>query len=280
MTKVLSATALALVLAGCATTRPADRAYVQQFVRAEAEGKPFAPITDTQPAADMAAAYRLQAALVAAHARRGDAAAGYKGGLMSAASMKARNVTKPLVGVLFASGAARGGDAISLCGYRKASFEMKLGFTFARGVNRLPANVAALTAAVGSVEPVIDLPDIGYRDPDNYGAIDMVAANVSAAGYVRGRSAPPAVTDLDALKVSLARDGQPITAGLGRESMNNQWESLLAVTREILATGRTIVPGQLVITGKIGDRGWLVPGVYRADYGPLGVVGFTVKQCA
>lgn len=279
---------LAAALAGCATTgsqeggadRAADRAYVQQFVRAEAAGVPFAPITDTAPTADMAAAYRLQSAIVAAHAARGDRMVGYKGGLMSAASMKARNVSVPLVAVLFASGAANSGDTISLCGYRKASFELKLGYVFARRITALPANPAALAGAVSAVLPVIDLPDIAYRDPDHYGAVDMVAANVSAARYVKGRTASPAATDLDALRVSVSRDGQPLTSGLGRESMENQWGSLFALTREILATGRTIAPGQLVITGKIGDRGWLPAGAYRADYGPLGVVDFNVKPCA
>jgi len=277
-----------LALAGCAaanTQGPApapgpDAEYVRQFIRAEAAGLPFAPITDTAPNADMAAAYRLQSALAADRAARGDRAAGYKGGLMSAASMKTRGVAHPLVGVLFASGAAQSGGAISLCGYRKASFELKLGFVFSRRVTALPDSPEALARSVSAVVPVIDLPDIAYRDPDHYGAVDMVAANISAARYVKGRPASPAATDLDALRVTIARDGQPLTSGLGRESMENQWASLLAVTREIIATGRSIAPGQLVLTGKIGDRGWLPAGAYRADYGPLGTVDFTVKPCA
>ena len=268
-----------MALAACASGTTADRAYLRGFARAEAAGTPFAPITDSEPQAGMDAAYRLQRQLVAARTARGDRIAGFKGGLMSAASMRARGVTKPLAGVLFASGAAASGDALSLCGYRKASFELKLGFVFSRAVSRLPADAAALRQSVGTVMPVIDLPDIAYRDPDHYGAVDMVAANISAARYVRGKPGLTDAADLDALKVVLSRDGQPVASGMGRESMGNQWDSLLTVTREILLSGRQIAPGQLVLTGKIGDRGWLVPGDYRADYGPLGTVAFGVKPC-
>jgi hypothetical protein len=34
-----------------------------------------------------------------------------------------------------------------------------------------------------------------------------------------------------------------------------------------------------VITGKIGDKGDLPKGNYRADYGPLGAVTFRVVDC-
>ncbi|MBC2667448.1 hypothetical protein H7F51_18170 [Novosphingobium flavum] len=271
--------AVQLLLASCTTASPQGGAYLRGFEAAESAGRPFAPITDSLPYADQAEAYRLQARLVARRVARGDKVAGYKGGLMSEASMRGRNVGEPLVGVLFASGRAASGDTVSLCGYRKASFEQKLGFVFARSVATLPADPAALAGAVGQVVPVVDLPDIAYRDPDHYGAVDMVAANISAARYVRGAAAAPAGTDLNGLKVSMTRDGQPLTSGFGRESMGEQWGSLHTAVRLILRSGRRIKAGDLVITGKIGDRGWLPPGDYRSDYGPLGVVAFRVAPC-
>ena len=267
---------LALALASCATTP--DAAYLRQYDAAEKAGRPFAPVTDTQPAMTVAEAYRLQQRIVQARLRRGDRVAGYKGGLMSAASLRQRGVTEPLVGVLFASGRTATGAAVSLCGYRKASFELKLGFQFARSVPS-NADLATLRGAVGAVMPVIDLPDIGYRDPDKYGAADMVAANVSAAKWIAGSSFPTASADLDTLSVSLARGGQRLASGVGRESLDGQWQSLAAVVRQIGATSRQLKPGDIVITGRIGDRGWLPPGDYRADYGPLGVIPFTVAAC-
>ncbi|MBL8555771.1 MAG: hypothetical protein JNL41_15965 [Phenylobacterium sp.] len=277
------AAAAALAIAGglvsCATPQTPEAAYLRGFDQAEAAARPFAPVTDTLPSMTLDEAYGLQRRLIARRVSRGDRVAGWKGGLMSAASLKARNVTAPLVGAMFASGRTQSGDTISLCSYRKASFEMKLGFVFREAVRTPPADVAALSRSVSDVLPVVDLPDIGYRDPDRYGAVDMVAANVSAARYVRGDGRPGAGLDLDGLRVAMTRDGQPLTSGLGRESLGGQWESLLAVVRQLHASGRSIAPGDVVITGKIGDRGWLPPGAYAADYGPLGTVRFAVRAC-
>ena len=270
--------ALALTISACATGSAADRAYLRQYARAEAAGRPFAPVTDARPKLTMPAAYRLQARIVARRIRGGDRVAGYKGGLMSAASLRQRGVTEPLIGVLFASGRAGNNASLSLCAYRRASFEVKLGFVFSQAPGP-GADVAALKRAVSAVLPVIDLPDIGYRDPDHYGAVDMVAANVSAARWVAGDAQAAGANDLDGLRTTIARDGQALASGFGRESLGGQWDSLRQLVDRIAASGRTLRPGDIVITGKMGDRGWLLPGVYDADYGPLGRVGFTVTPC-
>lgn len=278
LARALAILTLAGFLGSCAGPRTVADAYLRDFADAEAAGKPFAPVTDARPDIALTDAYRLQARLVARRLASSDRVAGYKGGLMSAASLKSRGVGKPLVGVLFASGRTSSGQSVLLCGYRRAAFETKLGFVF-RAAIREPTDAAALRGAVSAVVPVVELPDIAYRDPDRYGAADMVAANISSARFVRGAPHSPAGVDLDDLRVSMTRDGRPVTSGLGRESLGGQWESLAIVVEQILATGRTLSPGDLVLTGKIGDKGWLPPGAYAADYGPLGDVRFTVRPC-
>jgi 2-keto-4-pentenoate hydratase len=260
--------AIAALSAGC-TSGP-QGAYLRQFVAAERASSPFEPITTHLPAATLAEAYAVQDRYVRRRVRAGDTVAGYKGGLMSAASLRSRGVSEPLVGVLFASDAVRDGAAVSLCSYRKASFELKLGY--------LLDDVSG-PALRASVVPVIDLPDIAYRDPDHYGAVDMVAANVSAARYVRGAVRPIADVDLDAVRVTLRRDGAIVASGTGRESLDGQKRSLETVVDQVRKSGRTPKAGDLIVTGKIGDRGWLQPGDYAADYGVLGVVRFTVTPC-
>ena len=276
--RAISPLVLAALLAGCATAAPEPNPYVAGFLAAESAAQSFAPITAGRPAATLGEAYEVQGRIIARHRARGDRVAGYRGGLMSQASMAGRGVSAPLVGVMFASGRARSGGTVSLCGYRRAALELKLGFVFGKPV-RSEAGLSRLGDAVANVVPVADLPDIAYRDPDHYGAADMVAANITAARYVVGASHRVAGVDLDALKVSLTRDGEPVTSGLGRESLGSQWGGLRAVARQVLATGRTIRPGDLVMTGRIGARPWLTPGRYQADYGPLGDVDFTVEPC-
>jgi 2-keto-4-pentenoate hydratase len=248
----------ALLLAGCAHGDD----YLPRFAAAERQSRPFAPITATHADTTMAEAYRLQRRYVALRRRAGDRVAGYKGGLMSQASLAGRGVREPLVGVLFAAGSADGGATVSLCGYRRAAFELKLGHRD------------------GQVLPVIDLPDIAYRDPDHYGAVDMVAANISAARYVRGVAQAAEGRDLDALRVTLSRDGQTIASGVSGESLGGQIASVATVRDLAVRAGYAPRPADLIVTGKIGDRGWLLSGRYVADYGALGRVAFTVAACA
>ncbi|MCR5877221.1 2-keto-4-pentenoate hydratase [Phenylobacterium sp. J367] len=280
MSRVLfPALAAAFGLSACATAGPppADP-YLDAYVAAEAAATPFAPITDTRPDVTLADAYRLQDGLIARRRAAGDRVAGYRGGLMSQASMKGRGVTAPLVGVLFASGRTESGQRFDLCSYRRPIVELKLGFVFGKRLTAAPADLDAIKAAVGEVVPVVDLPDIAYRDPDKYGAADMIAANITAARWVRGKGHAPDL-DLDALKVSITHNDQPVAAGVGRDSFDGQWQGLLEVVRQIVAQGRTISPGDVVLTGRMGPRPWLPPGAYLANYGPLGTVAFQVDAC-
>lgn len=270
--------ALTIAASGCASSSSEPTArYLDGFTAAERRGVSFAPVTEVAPGLDLDAAYGLQRRLVARQVGRGDKVAGFKGGLMSAKSLANRGVEQPLTGVLFARGDSSG--EVSLCGYRAPIFELKLGFVFRGPVTRGVGTAAELRALVSSVQPVVELPDIAYRDPTAYGAVDMVAANISSAHYVRGASSAPDAIDLDALQVSLERDGVVLAKGTGRESLGSQWESLRTLVNLIVARGGAIAPGQFVLTGKIGDKGAVVPGAYLADYGSLGTVRFKVSAC-
>lgn len=278
--KAGGATILTLLAAGCATpVRSPERNYVDLVMQADRAGVTYAQATSAIPALDVPRAYATQHLLVRRRIDGGDGISGFKSGLMSAKSLKDRQASQPLVGALFRSGEAVSGSSVSLCGYRRPALEMKLGFVFNRAVrDRLPS-VEALKAHVAGIIPTVELPDIAYADGKNYLALDMIAANISAARYVRAGTVPVRATDIDQLSVEIARDGARVARGLGRESLDGQWSSLLSVVNILVERGYSIAPGQFVLTGKIGDKVDVLPGVYRADYGLLGTVDFTVREC-
>lgn len=278
---------LASTLNSCTTWAPysqidgpieTNKHYLAQVLEAEKTNQTFTPISELAPDTTLLQAYDLQRQYVAKRVTAGDRRAGFKGGLMSNASLRARGVSEPLVGILFHSGRAVNGATISLCDYRRASFELKLGFIFKTEAKAL-VDVASLKRSVRSVVPVVDLPDIAYRNPDKYSAVDMVAANVSAFRWVIGSEADSKMVDLDNLRVTMTHNDKISASGLGRESLDNQWNSLLTLVKQIESTGSKVRGGDLVITGKIGERGWLAPGYYEANYNELGKVFFTVKPC-
>jgi 2-keto-4-pentenoate hydratase len=276
--RVATALGVALLVAGCVGGSAPEARYLAGFAEAERATRTFPAASEVAPGLGLDAAYRLQAHIVRARIAGGDRVVGYKGGLMSAKSLADKGVTEPLTGVLFASGDLTDGAHVPLCDYRRTALEMKLGYVFAKPVVARVSDVADLKARVRQVVPVVELPDIAYRNGDAYSAVDMAAANVSSARFVRGAPHEPAA-DLDALPVTLFRDGAQVTRGLGRDSLGGQWESLLTVVNLVVARGGRIAPGQLVLTGKIGDKVAVPTGSYRADYGPFGAVRFQLDAC-
>lgn len=271
----------AIFVTGCATLPPmsGEGRYLRGFQTAERSGRTFPPATEVMPSITMTEAYILQRRLVDGRRRSGDRVVGFKGGLMSAKSLADRGVTEPLIAPLFLSGDLSSGAELDLCGYRRAAFEAKLGFIFGARIDRPMNSIDALKSIVAAVQPIMDLPDIAYRDEKNYGAIDMAAAMISSARFVRGKRSSIDAADLDGLTVSVSRDGVALTRGKGRESLDDQWRSLFMVVNLVVANGYVIEAGQIVITGKIGNKGDLRPGSYRVDYGPLGDIHFDVAAC-
>ena len=253
--------------------------YLTGLMAAEKSGATFLPITEVSPGFPMADAYAVQRRYVAQRQAAGDRVVGYKGSLMSQKSLDDRGVKAPLFGTLFASGAVASGGTVSLCRQRRPIIEMKLGYTFAQPIRQAVTSLDALKAAVATVRPVVELPDIAYRDDKTYGAVDMVAANVTAANFVQGAAKAAGGLDLNALQASIARDGKELTKGKGDESLGEQWGSLRTVVNQLIAQGLTVEPGQIVLTGKIGDKPAVAPGAYAARFGPLGEVKFVVKPC-
>jgi 2-keto-4-pentenoate hydratase len=269
----LLAVALAVLPAGAAA--PENDAYVAEYMAAAQAVHPFRPVTSFDPDISLDRAYAVQRRIVERQLAAGDRIAGYRGGLMSQASMRQRGVTQPLVAVQFRSGRLISPATLSLAGYRHAALEVKLGFLFGRDLPSGPLTPETVRAAVRSVVPVIDLPDIGYADPAHYSAADMVAANISSARFVIGKPAR-CCSDLDRETAALTRDGAVLTHGVGRDSLGDAWGSLVTIVQLARAQGYELRRGDIILTGKIGDKVDVQPGAYIAHFGSLGDVHLTV----
>jgi 2-keto-4-pentenoate hydratase len=271
--RALLGVALAILPAGAAA--PENDAYVTEYMAAAQAVHPFRPVTSFDPAVGLDQAYLIQHRIVERQLAAGDRIAGYRGGLMSQASMRQRGVAQPLVAVQFRSGRRTSPATLSLAGYRHAALEVKLGFVFGRDLPPGAVTPETVRTAVRNVVPVIDLPDIGYADPSHYSAADMVAANISSARFVIGKPVR-CCSDLDQETATLTRDGTALTHGVGRDSLGGALGSLVTIAQLVRAQGYRIKRGDIVLTGKIGDKVDVQPGVYTAHFATLGDVHLTV----
>jgi 2-keto-4-pentenoate hydratase len=277
---VRKALAIAAILGGAAGSPAAQTdhpAYLAEFQVAEQAHRPFRPITSFDPATSLEEAYAIQRQLIDHKLAGGTRIAGYRGGLMSDASLRQRGVSEPLVGVQFVSGRRASPTTISLSTYRHPAIEMKIGFVFGRDLAPGMISVGQLRRAVKAIVPVIDLPDIGYADPLHYSAVDMVAADISAADYVEGLRSRRC-TDLDAETVTLTRDSAPVTQGRGSDSLGDAWQGLRTVVDLAQRHGYRIRRGDLVLTGKLGGKVDVSEGHYVATFSCLGPVSVELTK--
>ena len=255
---------------GAAQTDP--DAYLVQYRAAEEAHRPFTPITAFDPATTLDQAYAVQHRLI-----EGNRIAGYRGGLMSAASLRQRGVGEPLVGVQFAAGRHVSPATIRLGSYRHPAIEVKIGFVFGRDLAPGDISIASLRKVVKAVVPLIDLPDIGYADPLHYSAVDMVAADISAASYVEGRRTRRC-TDLNRESMTLTRDGVTVTRGQGADSLGDVWQSLRTLVLLAERHGYAIHRGDIVLTGKLGGKVDVSEGRYVAAFSCLGSVAVELTR--
>ena len=204
-------------------------------------------------------AYEIQKALVAAVG--GDAVAGRKAGMTAAASREQFGIDRPLLGSLFAAGRMPSG--VSFPAAPGVMLECEIGVM-------IDADGAPMTAG-----PVIEVPRMAFADGEHLSAVNFVACSISADRYIAGEQ--HALLDTyDDVQVTLTRDGETLSAAPATEALGGPVAAVEWMLAESRSRGFPIAGGMLFITGACGGIHPALPGNYRADYGLLGSIGFSV----
>lgn len=228
------------------------------------------------PGASLAEAYRLQQQrnqqrLVA------DPVVGFKAGLTTVALQQRFGSDRPLFAALFRSGEQPPTNTIALAPFRQAKLETEIGILVAAPIRQPLTDRAALRQHFRELVPVIEIPDVGFVDGCQPNAVDLVAANVASASHLRGQPvAWSAIADVDAIAVTLQRDGAILASGSAQQVQQGIEATLLFLVNEALRHGYRIEPGQLFITGAMSGLVEARPGQHVADFGALGTIRFTV----
>jgi len=205
---------------------------------------------------------------------------GFKGSAVTADSQKSLGLDHPLFGVLLTSGRSRAADkpVIRLATAPDTLVETELGYVIAENIATRLANDTQARECVQSVVPVIELPQNYARrmGGTSLNARELVAANIGATSYIVGTPQNPNL-DVNALKVSLKRDGQTLHESTGGEVLGGQWATLRELLNQITGHGHTVRAGSIIISGALGGPKPAAAGKYQADYGPLGTLEFEIQ---
>ncbi|NKI17799.1 hypothetical protein HCU74_10225 [Spongiibacter sp. KMU-166] len=203
--------------------------------------------------------------------------AGYKLGLGTATARERFGSDRPIFGLLPPTAVLLRGEHISAASFGKGMIEAELAYRLKRRVDQPVASVAELRSLVDLVAPCFELPDLAPLGSEP-GVFELVAGSVAASRFYIGAGVPVSTVDLDGIRVRLSYDGDTLADDKASSVMGGQWQALLALINNRVASGWSIDPEQWLLTGAIGGMYPLKEGVYKAKFDGLGKLKLEVAE--
>ncbi len=194
----------------------------------------------------LAAAYRVQEALIGLRTSRGERAIGIKMGLTSRAKMAQVGVNEMNWGRLTDGMLIDDGGSVAASRFIHPRAEPELAFLLRAP---LQGRITALQAwqAVDGVACAIEIIDSRYRD-FKFSLADVIADNSSSSGLVIGAWHKRDM-DISNLGMVLEIDGRVKQVGSSAAILGNPIRSLVAAARLVTQYGGTLRAGDIVMAG-------------------------------
>jgi 2-oxo-3-hexenedioate decarboxylase len=228
------------------------------------------PITDDWPELDLATAYRVQTALVAA---RGERVVGVKLGLTSRAKQQRMGIDAPLTGWLTDGMVLTPGAPVPVGELIHPRVEPEIVFTLGTRLEGPGVTPATAMAAVSTVSAGLEVIDSRYRD-FRFTLTDVVADNASSARFVVGDvTRAPGALDLGLEACVLRAAGEVVDTATGAAVQGHPANALALAANSLAERGLALEAGWLVLTGGLTDAIPLRPGrPVTAEFTHLGTV--------
>jgi 2-keto-4-pentenoate hydratase len=259
------------------SSRGGEAEVVKAIVEARAAVKEFSLPSAQLPDLTVEKAYALQKDLTKAILARGDAIGGFKAGLTSEAGQKKFGVNAALLGPLFKSGELGPDVVVDTKDFVRLFIENEVGYVVGNKIDEPVKDVDSLKKMIKEIFPAVELPDLRFNDIKSVKGPDLIVDAVASAKYIIGPRIPADKVDVDKVAVTLTLDGAVVNQGKARDALGDQWKALLWLVNGVVAQGWTIEPGQILITGAMGNMIPGKPGKYEGDWGPLGKLSWQVK---
>lgn len=245
----------------------------RRLVAAERSGMPVEPVAPLLGAGDLAAAYAVQAELVAIALLDGRRPVGRKIGLTSKAVQAQLGVDQPDYGALFADMEIEDGGTLAMGRLIQPRIEAELAFVLGRDLTCPDLAAWELMGAVDHVLPALEIVDsriAGWR----IGIVDTIADNGSSARFVTGAN-PRRLTDLalDTCAMTLSRNEETVSQGRGAACLGHPLKAALWLARTMAASEAPLRAGDLILTGALGPMVDVRAGdLFRAEIDGFGAV--------
>jgi len=219
---------------------------------AHISGTPCRPLRDLFDGSDVEAGYAVQEHNTAHWLGEGRRMVGRKIGLTSRAVQAQLGVDQPDYGMLWADTAYSDGEPIPFARTLQPKAEGEIALVLQRDLTAEIIGLHELIDAVAYALPAIEV--VGSRVADwDIQILDTIADNASSGLYVLG-STPHALSDFDPRLCGMVieRRGDPVSTGAGVACLGNPLTAAVWLARKMVAVGRPLRAGDLVLTGALG----------------------------
>lgn len=241
--------------------------------RAAETGTPCKPVRADLPERDLDAAYAVQDANTRHWIKQGRRLVGRKIGLTSAVVQTQLGVDQPDFGMLFADMAIPDGEEIPGSAVLQPRIEGEVSFVLGDDLDMELATAADVISAIAYAVASIEV--VGSRIENwDINIVDTIADNASSGLFVLGNE-PHAIEDFDTRLCGMVVEhrGEPVSVGAGAACLGNPLNAVVWLAREMVARGRPLLAGDVVMSGALGPMVPVTPGeVYEVRISGLGSV--------
>jgi 2-keto-4-pentenoate hydratase len=255
-------------------TSDAIEQATERLLAAHASRVPCAPIRDLVDARDGVGAYAVQERTTAHWLRQGRRVVGRKIALSSKAVQRQMGVDTPTYGALFADMCVAEGVDIAFGDLWQPRVETEIALVLDRPLDRDRHTVLDMIGAVAYALPAFEV--VGSRIAGwDVKLSDFVADNSAASMIVLG-SRPRTLAEFDIVncRMKTVRRGELVSSGDGRACCGNPLNALVWLADTLVAHGRPLQAGDVVMTGSLGPMVPVAPDdIFEAEIEGLGRLG-------
>ncbi|GAA2778581.1 2-keto-4-pentenoate hydratase [Crossiella cryophila] len=221
---------------------------------------------------DVTAAYAVQRVNVTAAVAGGRRITGRKIGLTNPAVQRQLGVDQPDFGALFADAEVGDRGVIAPGRLLQPKVEAEVALILDRDLPGTGHRPEDIRRAVRYVLPALEIVDSRIAGWD-ISFVDTVADNASAGLYVLGTPVLLGDLDLRAVAMSMSRNGQEVSTGLGANCLGDPLLAAAWLANTLAALGDPVRAGDVVLTGALGPVVNAVPGdQFTAEISGIGGV--------